>query len=309
MSLPSASPKIYRWFRIVLGLFVSLGVLFVLRKILLRWNGNDVHVRMLPFILSIIALLIANFFQALGWMYLLERMAGRAIAIRPLISVFMTGQLARYMPGKIGLPMVRIASAAKLGLSARLIAASVGIEVAAWIGVGAVVGCGSLLCNLGPASLVPGLSRRWIWLGLLVTGSILVAALLVDRNRFPSWVLKLLRAEGDGPFVSVRMISMQLLAWSGWWVLGFLIAMAVGSCIRNALAQAAIFILAPIIGFLALVAPGGIGVRETAISYALVPQIGASAAIAAAVLARAAALASELAGWLIAIIWERRSGH
>ena len=65
-------------------------------------------------------------------------------------------------------------------------------------------------------------------------------------------------------------------------------------------------ILAPIIGFLALVAPGGLGVRETVISYALAPQIGASAALAAAVLARAAALVSELAGWLIAMVWERR---
>ena len=98
---------------------------------------------------------------------------------------------------------------------------------------------------------------------------------------------------------------MQLLAWSGWWVLGILIPLAVGSTLEVAAGQAVIFLVAPIIGFLALVAPGGLGVRETIISYALAPQIGASAALAAAVLARAAALASELAGWLIAVIWER----
>ena len=79
-----------------------------------------------------------------------------------------------------------------------------------------------------------------------------------------------------------------------------------GSSLDVALGQAVIFLLAPIIGFLALVAPGGLGVRETVISYALAPQVGASTALAAAVLARAAALVSELAGWLIAVLWERR---
>jgi hypothetical protein len=102
------------------------------------------------------------------------------------------------------------------------------------------------------------------------------------------------------------MLGMQLLAWSGWWVLGLLVPLAVGSPLDVAVRYAVIFLLAPIIGFLALVAPGGLGVRETVISYALAPQIGASAALAAAVLARAAALASELAGWLITVIWERQ---
>ena len=300
------SPRLYRGLRFVLVVIVSLGVVLALGRILRRWNGNDVHVHALPFVLSIVALLVANFFQALGWMYLLERMAGHAVAIRPLISVFMSGQLARYTPGKIGLPVVRIAGARRLGLSARLIAASVGIEVTAWIGVGVFFACGSLLCNWSAARPILGLSRNWIWLVLLATSSSIVVALLFDRNRFPSWLLELLHAEGKGPFVSCRMIGMQLLAWSGWWLLGFLSTLAVGGSIGDGLAQAPIFILAPIIGFLALVAPGGIGVRETIISYALAPQIGASAAVSAAVLARAAALASELGGWLIAVIWERR---
>jgi uncharacterized membrane protein YbhN (UPF0104 family) len=284
-------------------------VILASRRILQRWNGTDVHVQIPPFALSIVVLTIANFFQALGWKFLLERMSGRALPTRALLSVFMLGQLARYTPGKVGLPMVRIAGTTKLGLSARLVAASVGIEVAGWIGVGALIGCVSLLCNPTVTSPIPGLSRPWIWCGLLVTSSGLAAALLLDRNHFPLWVRRLLRAEGQGPFVSMSVVGMQLLAWSGWWVLGLLIPMSVGSSIEIALSQAAIFIVAPIVGFLALVAPGGLGVRETVISFALAPKIGASAAIAAAVLARASALASEIMGWLLAITWERRSSR
>ena len=305
MPLPSASPTIFRWLRVVLGLVVACGVVLALYRIVQKWNGGDVHVRWFPLVLSVITLVVANFFQALGWKYLLERMAGRAIALRPLMTVFMSGQLARYTPGKVGLPMVRIAGATKLGLSAHQIAASVGLEVAAWIGVGSLVSCGSLLCNMSAGSAIAGVSRTWIWLAIFGIGSCLSVAALVDQRRFPSWVLRLLRTEGVGPLISIPMLAMQLLAWSGWWVLGILIPLAVGSTLEVAAGQAVIFLVAPIIGFLALVAPGGLGVRETIISYALAPQIGASAALAAAVLARAAALASELAGWLIAVIWER----
>ena len=81
--------------------------------------------------------------------------------------------------------------------------------------------------------------------------------------------------------------------------------MSVGASLAVAIQHASIFILAPILGFLALVAPGGLGVRETIISYALAPSLGASAALAAALLARGVAMASELIGWLLALYWER----
>lgn len=308
MLVPSANSRIYRWLRRGLGVVVAAGVILALLRLLRHWDGSEVHVRLLPLALSVAVLLVANVVQALGWKFLLERMAGSTVALRPLLSVFMSGQLARYLPGKVGLPMVRIAGAAKLGVSARLIAASVGIEVAAWIGVGTLVGCTALLCNLSLVSPIPGLDRNWLWLCSILILLGLLAALLLDRNRFPAWMLRVLRAEGQGPFVSLLMISMQLLAWLGWWVLGLLILIALGSSIHVAITQAGIFILAPILGFLAMVAPGGLGVRETAISYALAPHVGASAALSAAVLARAAAIASELLGWLIAVTWERRDG-
>lgn len=266
------------------------------------------RVRLWPVLLSVAALSVANFFQALAWLYLLERMAGKVVPTRPLMTIFMAGQLARYTPGKVGLPMVRIAGATRLGVSTRLIAASVGIEVAAWLAVGSLVGFVALLCNPTSAQIVPGLSRAMTWLGLFTVAVGLAAALLLDRNRFPTWMLQLLHAQGEGPFVSLRVIAMQLLAWSGWWCLGCLIPIAVGGSASNAVEQAPVFILAPILGFLALVAPGGLGVRETVISYALAPHVGAAAAIAAAVLARAAALGSEVAAWLIAVAWERRRG-
>jgi hypothetical protein len=172
------------------------------------------------------------------------------------------------------------------------------------MGIGAIIGCSSLLLTHGPDLGWLHLSPAWLWLALATFLVGLVAALLVDRNRFPGFVLRLLHAQGSGPFVSLRMVWMQLISWLGWWLVGMLLPLAVGSSVRFAVNHASVFVIAPIVGFLALVAPGGLGVRETAISYALAPSLGASAALAAALLARGVALASELIGWLLALWWE-----
>jgi uncharacterized membrane protein YbhN (UPF0104 family) len=146
----------------------------------------------------------------------------------------------------------------------------------------------------------------WLWFGLAVLMLGLLAALGVDRQRFPRFALKLLQAEnGRGPLMSWQVLWMQLLSWCGWWVLGLLMPMSVGGSFANALDQASIFVIAPIFGFLAMVAPGGLGVREAVISYALAPSLGASAALAAALLARGIAIGSEILGWLLAKLTER----
>ena len=307
-AVPISTPnnKLLRGFRSVLAVVVFVGVAVALWRLAGRWDGRSVQIHWLPVVVSIGVLTLANYFQALAWKYLLEQMAGKVVPFRQVFSVFMAGQLARYTPGKVALPMVRIAGAPKLGLSARLIAASVGIEVGTWLGVGALVGFGTLLINLGPFENIPGISRTLLLAGLGATLLGFAVALGVDRNRFPAWLQKLLRTEGQGPFVSWRVVAMQLISWVGWWLLGILAPLSVGAPLADAVQMSPVFIVAPILGFLAIVAPGGLGVRETVISYALAPHIGASAALAAAVLARATAILSEIIGWVLGIVWERR---
>lgn len=292
-------------FRIALGLLVATGVVLALAHLVRRWDGREVHLSWGPILLSLLVLVAANAFQGLGWLCLLERMSGKKLDVRPVMSVFMLAQLARYAPGKIGVPMIRIAASAKMGVPPQLVAGSVGIDVGTWMGIGALTGCASLLFADNSKAAWVHVAPFWLWVILFTLLMGLLAALLIDRNRFPRFVLRLLRAQGSGPFVSLQMVWMQLFSWLGWWVLGLLMPLSVGSSISFAVTHASVFVLAPIIGFLALVAPGGLGVRETAISYALAPSLGASAALAVALLARGVALASELIGWLLALWWER----
>ena len=305
MPQPQTPKRLLRWFRLGLAGVVLVGVSLALVRIAERWDGRSIQVHWVPIGLSVGVLTLANYFQALAWKYLLERMAGKPVPLQPSFSVFMAGQLARYTPGKVALPMVRIAGAPKLGLSPRLIAASVGLEVGTWLGVGTLVGFASLLFNLGPFRNVPGISRPLLYCGLGATFLGFAVALGVDRNRLPASLLRLLHAEGQGAFVSIRVVSMQLVSWFGWWLLGVLAPLSVGASLDYAIRLSPVFIVAPIVGFLAVVAPGGLGVRETVISYALAPQLGASAALAAAVLARATAIASEIIGWALGLAWGR----
>jgi len=302
---PASRARTLRWLRSVLGIVVFAGVAFALVRILKHWDANAVEIHWAPFWISVAVLLLSNFLQALGWKFLLERMAAKIVPLRPCLRVYMAGQLARYTPGKVALPMVRVAGAPKVGLSPRLMAASVGIEVGTWLGVGTFVGFAALLYNVERLPAIPGLTRDVLWLGMVLVTMGIVAALGVERNRFPTWLLRFMRAEGRGPFVSLRVLVVQVLSWIGWWLLGILAPVAAGSSVADALPMSPIFIVAPILGFLALVAPGGLGVREAIISYALSPYVGPSVAIAAAALARGAAIVSEITGWAIAVLLDR----
>jgi uncharacterized membrane protein YbhN (UPF0104 family) len=304
---PSALPssRYGRWLRLALSVAVGIGVCLALWRLAQRWNSAEVSIHAAPLIVAAGLLVVANVLQAAGWLYLLERMAGRKVPARPALVLFMAGQLARYLPGKLGVPMVRMAGASRIGVSARLVAGSVGIEVLSWMGIGTLVGCAALLLSTAQPLLLLGTPRCWLWICLGVVISFLLASLWVDRRWLPQWVIRLLRAEGQGPMVPAMMLWVQLVSWIGWWATGILLSMGVGASREIAVAQAGVYILAPILGFLALVAPGGLGVRETVISYALAPHIGPSAALTAAMLARAAGMASEILSWALALVLER----
>jgi uncharacterized membrane protein YbhN (UPF0104 family) len=95
-------------------------------------------------------------------------------------------------------------------------------------------------------------------------------------------------------------LGWQAVSWSGALLQGILLPLAVGASFAQAWPNVGVFLLAPIAGFLALVAPGGLGVREAVLSFALAPQLGPSKALTVALLARATFVVSEVISWGIA---------
>ncbi len=288
---------VLRW---VLTLVVLVFVVLTLRRLLVLWEPRDLDLDWRAIAASTLVLLAANFAQAMAWHALLETMAKRAVAYRPLFEIYMLGQLARYTPGKVGLPLVRLAGATRLGLSPLLLGSSVGIEVLSWLSVGACTGLVALTLCGGDTSWLRAQLGETTPLVLLVAVLGLLALNRIDRRWLPEALRRRLRLDGAGPLLPTRVLGYQLASWLGWLLTGVLLVVGVGGGLGLGLAQSGMFALAPIAGFLFLVAPGGLGVREAILSLALTPYLGPTRALAAALLARGTSIAADLIAFALA---------
>ncbi|HEY5955027.1 MAG TPA: hypothetical protein VIV60_00690 [Polyangiaceae bacterium] len=295
-----------RALRLVLVLVVAGFVLATLVRLARGFDAREVTWHWPALCLTALGLVATNLMQAMAWVRLLSRMSHRVLPARPILAGFMAGQLARYVPsGKIALLVVRTAAVAGLGLPHRLVASSIGLEVLSWVTVGMSMGsaCLALSSRLAFSSNLAVLSQSWLsfWSLALVAASVFSIAMLlvVDRRRFPKWALRLINAEGEGPLLSLDVLGWQVASWFGPVIQGLLLPIAVGAAFSKAWPLTGVFLLAPIAGFLAVVAPGGLGVREAVLSFALAPELGASRALAVALLARVTFVVSEVIAWML----------
>lgn len=279
---------------------IGLGfVVFAAWDIVQRWESGTVHVVWLPALLSLIPLFVGSLIQGFGWIALIGRMSGRRVPAGPSLALYLDSQLARYTPGKVGLPLVRMAGADRVGVPAARIGSSIGVEMLSWLSVGSVVGFALLL---GTGHLAPGVARvLGRWSPPLIAASLagVLVLLLVDQRRYPGFVRRILGAQGEGALVPLRLPLVHVLYWSTWAVHGYLASRAIGADPRSALAGMGLYVLAPLGGFIALAAPAGVGVREAILSVGLASSTGSAAALSAAAISRAASLVGDIGAWLV----------
>ena len=75
----------------------------------------------------------------------------------------------------------------------------------------------------------------------------------VDRRRYPPFVLRVLGVEGEAPLVPRRVPVTHVVYWLTWALHGYLVNRAVGADHASAVAGAGLYVIAPILGFLALI--------------------------------------------------------
>jgi hypothetical protein len=299
-------PMLVRAGKGALFVVVVAFVLMTLYRLGKDFDPRDIHFRVWPVVTVTLVLVGANFAQAMAWVALLNRLAHRTLPRKSLSAVYCAGQLARYTPGKVALLVVRVAGAKRLGLDTRLVASSVGLEVLSWMTVGMLLGTTALAVS---GDQLKGISQWLSQYSLLVSVSVvagMLILLLVDRSRFPKFALRAIRIEGKGPILSWNVLGWQAVSWLGCVAQALLLPMSVGAPFGESMAFVGLFILAPIAGFLAMVAPGGLGVREAILSYALSPSMGPTRALTVALLARGVYVISEIIAWLFAKALEGR---
>ncbi len=293
--------------RATLGVASLVFVVYACYQLAGRWDSSKVSVHWGLVLLSNLPLGLGVAVLALGWKWLLERMIARPVPTPLALALHVESQLARYTPGKVGMPLVRIAGAPRLGASANAVGSSVVNELLPFLSVGGAVGFLCLWLGAPHASGALALIGRWGVVGLIVFAAITLVLIAVDRRRYPAFVLRVLGVQGESPLIPRRVPLAHVAYWLTWAVHGYLVNLAVGASHASALAGTGLYVLAPIMGFLALVTPAGVGVREAVLSMGLAPALGPAPAIAAAIVSRAVSLLVDVLAWAIAHLANRRA--
>jgi hypothetical protein len=193
-----------------------------------------------------------------------------------------------------------MAGAPHIGTTPSTVASSVLVETLSLMAVGGACGVVALVGSFDRVFGAAAELGRWglLFFAVLAAGTVLVLSL--DRRAIPKLVVRWLGVEGAGPLAPLRLPLSHVGYWVTWLVHGYLVTRAVGGTHEVAMSSAGLYVLAPIVGFLALAVPGGIGVREAFLSIGLTQSVGPAAAITAALVSRTASVMVDVAGWLLA---------
>lgn len=270
------------------------------------WRAaDDVTLDLSLALLSCLPAIASNAALALAWAVLLRAMVEPKPPLKPLLAIYGLSNLGRYMPGKVGMPLMRITGAARFGASSTVTGTTVGLELLSWIATACVMSFGCLaLWGRGELSAVLGPTQTLIAVAVAV-GTALGA--VIDRARLPRALIDRLKLAGHGPLLPPQLLLLHFATWGFWAVHAWLVARSVGATSTDALASLPFFLLSPVVGFLALLAPAGVGVREAMISMGLTGAVGPKAALAAALITRVASLVADLCSWLVTRPWNRET--
>lgn len=285
--------------RIVRPVFGVLAVIFIAyaaRSLWASWDGASVHVLPEYLIGATAAAIAAMYVQLLAWRVLIRSMTGIEMPYLPSARLYLDSQMARYTPGKIGLPAVRMSGARAVGVSPQVMGSALLIELISWTATGSLVGASVLSFFPYSAEVTRQLSQGSLFLsGASALG--LTGALALNRKYLPKRLLSILGAEGTGALVPWGVPSLHFFHFVLWIVSGGLVCVSVGGDASQALMSGAILCLAIVVGFLALLAPAGAGVREAVVAAGLSPVLGAAASVAVSILGRIVSLVADVVIW------------
>ena len=307
-----ASPQRSRYkilLRVIAALVVAGFIAWSARGLAQRWSQSpQVDLAWGWVLASALPLLLSSWFQALGWLQIVRRLgASDSLKSLPAVRLFLASLLGRYVPGKVGMPAILIGGAPAIGMPRAVVGSSLLLMMVVYVVTGLAVGLSGIALSssgIGGHDLLSEVFAR-IVTGVLVAATLLLA--FVDRRYLPGKLQGLL-GNSAGTLLPWSSIVFFALASALWLIHGVCLALSVGGTWAAAWSSSGFFAVAPVIGVLALVTPGGIGVREAVIVSGCTPWLGAAPALTVALLSRVISLLVEIAAWLGAVAIERSSG-
>jgi len=294
--------------RIVAAALIAAAAWFLGSAVAANWQALREHEWQVspPLLVASLAVHVGVLaWGVLIWARTLRLFGGPSISFLMLLRIWFLSNLARYIPGKIFqfVAVAQLARGAHLPSAALLASLLVhtGFSLLAAMVLAAFTVAGPLLPVLPSGAL---------------GAAVLVGAILLVH---PSLLNHVLAAAS-------RLARRDLLRWSGRWGDGLaLLSLSVGSW---ALYGAAFYLflasltplplaslpllsgvnaLSFVAGYMAIVTPGGLGVREAAMTALLQPVVPLSVAAILAIASRLWTIAAELAGGAAVLLMRRKT--
>jgi glycosyltransferase 2 family protein len=241
------------------------------------WHPN-------PFVFTAATLLLlaSYFFSAAIWGRVVVDLGGPRIRATDAVRLFMIANLGRYVPGKVwqiaglaalakgrGIPASTATGAAVLGQGIALAAAT-------------AVGMGALLTGPEPLPVWGRMGAALIVLG--------AAAASVPKlfNALAALWFRLAGTEPPETLNAVHALRWFALYFVNWslYALSFWLLVVSFDASASLVPVASAFAAAYVLGYIAIFAPAGVGIREASLIALLTPHLGLTASSALSIIAR-----------------------
>jgi uncharacterized membrane protein YbhN (UPF0104 family) len=272
------------------------------------WSTHEVHIAPLPLLGAGLLYLAAHTIWG-SFFYLLLRHEGAHVSWGVALRTYFISQVGKYVPGKAWVILIRIGLLKRYSVNSAVVAVSGTYETLTTMAAGALLGVCLFpwlgLTQLGEdsESALKFSTGSWEWLVLLAVAGMPLA--LGVMNRF---LMKRIQKKRGPDAVPLPSPSLRLLlqgfvqALVGWCLLGMSLWLTVRA-ITEVPFTAEVFAesvaavaVAYVAGFVAVLIPGGLGVRELILQRVLVKQLTSAVAVSVAPL-------SVLIAILLRLVW------
>jgi glycosyltransferase 2 family protein len=301
-SPPSSAPRRSRWLTIAV---VAVVAGFFVATLAARWNDViSLNWRLEPGLFALATALLALSYGLVAglWGLALRRAAGTRLVTGA--RIWFLSNLARYVPGNVWSYVGAVELARREGVARRTTLAVMALTQVLSVGVAVLAGLPVLLAErarLGRPALLGAL--------VVAVGAVLAALfrrqlLALARRRLPD-------LDPADVTPSAGTVVLLVVGYAVYWaVTGLAFAALVASLAPLAAGDIplvmAAYAAAYAAGFLALLTPAGLGIREGVLVVALAPVLPAGPALVVALVSRLWMMLVELAGAALTHLLARR---
>jgi glycosyltransferase 2 family protein len=291
-SAPSSAPRRSRWLTIAV---VAVVAGFFVATLAARWNDViSLNWRLDPGLFALATALLALSYGLVAglWGLALRRAAGTRLVVGA--RIWFLSNLARYVPGNVWSYVGAVELARREGVARRVTLAVMALTQVLSVGVAVLAGLPVLLAErarLGRPAL----------LGAVVVAAGAVLAALFRRQLLALARRRLPDLDPADLTPSAGTVVLLVVGYAVYWaVTGLAFAALVASLAPLAAGDiplvVAAYAAAYAAGFLALLTPAGLGIREGVLVVALAPVLPAGPALVVALVSRLWMMLVELAG-------------